>query len=1073
MKRILLLSRIHFPISFIFFYLIIAQTGFGQDCKTQAANKASVYEMNYQSFSNTVSPQKPASWDITKMKPRLSKVESWIRTRLTGFTGAKLLYGNYYSLDPIDFVDLDGDVSSSDAKLFYRGTGIKGFYSGKLMFFAYYCYDNNNKIFTEDESGSSIRVVFNNIFASALCSDVGVFTINGKFAFKKFEKNHSEGRIDFYDLRAKNGNDIIYNSYSDIIIIRNSDKPVFIPITRKEYLDQMLKDIEIYKAKRKNFLTSYYESQIKNFEAEIKVYKTNDKDYTPEKEAKRRKWFNEDNNPEKLAKDLKKLEDEVNGARQIITEYLGKSQDWLSRNFRNFYPSSSYTANGLKQYFDGLDTFSESSEDLTRTEIVSINPAYFNKNLTSDVPQLILVHLAKSNYPHMLKVAALIKQPGALAPLEAILNPGKLASPEPVFPEATSNYTLKYLPKLTKLTPLTVPADMKPSTAAVVNDYTSKAPAATFNFQIPALSSKLSQLPQPLTTESYKTYTEQLYTDISNAVKPDEKKNADDYLKNKKLTQSKDISNTAFAAWLQNAPTASLYLYSKAVITNPSDALAANNFCAFLMMGGLPEKSIPILEFWNKQKPGEATLLCNLGNAYYRLGDVDKATKYLQQCVQYDTLNPTANKILCLMYLKKGNVKKAEEHGTKSITTSYDEQVIAILHQINNKVRVGDIMSRLQNKEFPLLKRTTLPALPSNLNDMEKFLIEFEAEKESLRKTIDDIETKMPRLSDDILQKQMGKGFVHGITLIQAKAQAIIMDGMQTYQREAAEESDVFKYNFKILVTPYNAKCKAIIKKYDDLLNKLEGGEAGDEDQIAALELAKCKALNAETEKYLGGLSPLVNGYAQRQEFIARKFYRDYANWVPYWIPGTNYFPSIERDYLAAVYGILSEYKIVSKSNCSVFEPLAKKDGVLKEWEDEYCANFKGKINAGIVKTTWTCNSVSIEGGEGFVGEVEVNFANDGMLEDFTIGGGVGATWNMGGEILEVEAGASAKEFLKIGRNSATGSFGVQDYGIKSEISLEGTIGKASAEVKIIEVSVAVNAGVEVGGVIAPVLNLK
>ena len=78
-----------------------------------------------------------------------------------------------------------------------------------------------------------------------------------------------------------------------------------------------------------------------------------------------------------------------------------------------------------------------------------------------------------------------------------------------------------------------------------------------------------------------------------------------------------------------------------------------------------------------------------------------------------------------------------------------------------------------------------------------------------------------------------------------------------------------------------------------------------------------------------------------------------------------------------------------------------------------------------------------------------------------------------GREILEVEAGVSAKEFLKIGRNSETGSFEVQDYGIKSEISLEGTIGKASAEVKIIEVSVAVNAGVEVGGVIAPVLNLK
>jgi len=310
----------------------------------------------------------------------------------------------------------------------------------------------------------------------------------------------------------------------------------------------------------------------------------------------------------------------------------------------------------------------------------------------------------------MLKVATLMKQPGALAPLEAILNPGKSQSPQVVLPEKTPTYTLKYLPKLTTLTALTVPADMKPSivTAMPVNN----PPAAKFNFEIPARSPKLNQLPQLLTTESYRTYTQQLHTIISGSIESNEKKKADDYVKNKKQTQSKDISNTAFAAWLQNAPGASLYLFSKAITTNPSDALAANNFSAFLMMGGSPEKSIPILEYWNKQKPGEATILANLGNAYYRLGDVDKAMNYLQQCVQYDALHPTANKILCLIYLKKGDTKKAEEHGTKSLTTSYDEQVLTVLRQINSKVKPGEIMSRLPEREFPLLKRIKLPAMP-------------------------------------------------------------------------------------------------------------------------------------------------------------------------------------------------------------------------------------------------------------------------------------------------------------------------------------------------------------------------
>jgi len=1056
------------------FYLLTIQVCFSQDCNTRATNKLSSLVRGQDEFSNTVSSQKPGTWNITRMKPHLDKAESWIKNRLTGFTGAKLLYSNEYSLDPLDFTNHPEDAKSqSTTKQFHRATGIKGYYGCKMRFYAYYCYDNNNTIYTEDESGSYIHVNFNNVFASGLCSDIGIFTVNGKTAFMVFQKSRSEGRIDFYEQRAKsNDYDTIYTSKHDIIIIRNSDKPVFIPITRKEYLEQMLNDIETYRTKRKAEISEIYTMQVKQFDEEMKAYKS-DKAYTPEKEAKRRKWFAEDTNPEKIDKEIKKIDTDVNGAIGIITTYLKKPQEWLSRNFSNFYPYDSYSAAGLTQYFEKLDVFTESREDFTRTEIVSLNPAYFNNRVSVDVPQLISVHLVKGQYPHMLKVASLVKQAGALAPLEAILNPGKTTLPETVSTEVASGYTLRYLPKLTKLTPLIVPANMKPSAATFMNSYNASVATTKFSFAIPALSPKLNQLPQPLTTESYKTYIQQLHTIISGSIEPDEKKKADDYVKNKKQTQSKDISNTAFAAWLQNAPGASLYLYSKAITTNPSDALAANNFAAFLMMGGAPEKSIPLLEYWNKQKSGEATILANLGNAYYRLGDVDKAMNYLQQCVQYDTLHPTANKILCLIYLKKGDTKKAEEHGTKSLTTSYDEQVLAALRQLNSKVKPGEIMSRLPEREFPLLKRIKLPAMPSNLDDMDKFTIDIEAEKKSIDMTIAEIETKMPKVSEDVLQKKMMAGLGKGISPLQVKAQYIIMDAMQIYQQENIREYDVFKYNLTKLTSSYNVKIKAIGKKYGDQLNKLEGGEAGDEDEIAALELAKCKEINTEKEKYLAGLSPLVNEYAQRQEYISRKFYREYANWTPYWMPeNTMSFISIERDYLKDLSNILGECvsRCVQKSDCSALEPLARKDGVLKEWEDEFCGNFKGKIGIGPAKMTWTCNTWGIEGGEGVVGEFEMKFDDVGTLEEFTFGGGLGATWGIGDEkITKGGVSASVKEFLKVGPDKA-GHWGVNDFGLKGEMSLEANIGKVSGEIKVIELSIAVNAGLEAGGAVPQII---
>ena len=1039
--------------------ILCAQANYAQNCKTLAANKPSALVRGVDAYQ---SPNgKINTTEINKIKPHFAKAENWTKKILTNFTGAKLLYYNSFVPDYLN----DG----STHKNFNKVTGLKSFYYSQMMFFEYYCNNSSTQIQTEGESGSSIYVKFNNFFTFKFASDEGVFTINGKPAFKTIQKKRSEGRIDFYEDRTQNNATAKMFTVNDFIILRNSDKPVFIPVTRKEYLQQMLIDAETFGLNDTKFMSDVYNQNAKQFEAEIKVYKEMDKTYTAEKEAKRRKWFEEDQ--EKLKSNMSKAMPNSGAAKVVLLQYLKKPADWLNRGFKNFYSYSTYTAESVKQFVENWDKSYPNAEEETLEEIVTVNPAYYNKTLGSDVPQLIMVHLKNKGYAHMEKVAALVKQPGALAPLEALLN-GKST---PV--EITPPYTFRFLPKLNTLSPLTIPADMKASTVPAIPF--NNPPTATLKIETPSLSAKLKELPATIfTTAAYANYISELNSKISIAIKPEIKKKADDYVKNKKLTQSKDISNIALAAWLQNTPKASLYLYSKAVTSNPADALAANNFAAFLIMGGLPEKSIPILEYWNKQKPGETTILSNLGNAYYRLGDVNKAMNFLQQAVQKDSLNPTANKILCIMYLKKGDVKKAEEHGTKSIATSYDEQVISVLRQLNNKVKPGELMSQfppLPVKEFPLLKRTQLPAMPSNLDDMDAFETELNALKESLQMTIENIEAKSSKVSEDMVQKLMGESFKKGISPIRIKAQYIIMDGTQTYLNESLKTDDVFKYNLKKLNIPYNAKTRAIAKKYDVQLNKLEGGEAGDEDEIAALELAKCKELNTEIQKYLSVLSPLVNQYAQRRENISRKFFRDYANWAPYWMPETTIpFPSIESDYLRDVRNILLEYKIVTKINCSVYEPLPAKKGTLQKWEEEYCANFKGKIGMGPAKLFWNCNSWGIEGGEGIVGGFEVNYADDGAFEDVTLELGLGANWNMGTEhIAQVGAGASVKEFVKIGPDKTTGKWEVKDAGIKGEISIEGEIGNVSGEVKVIEVTAGYTSGITKEGVLVPILNLN
>ena len=400
--------------------LLVFKTGISQDCNTRAATKPSEYVRFKDSYERP-GEGPVAKYNVAKIKPQLTVAENWVKGLLKNFAGAKLAYSNDYFFS----------YESGFTKNFYDATGIKGCYSSKMRFFAYYCYENRNEVFTEDESGSYVAVDFNNVFMPSLCTSVGVFTVNGKYAFQMFEKSHTEGRIDYYEqIAMSNVYDTIYKSKNEFIIIRNSDQAVFLPIPRKEYLEQLLKDVEAYKSRELGYAKAAYTpateaANKERFDAELKRI-DNSKNYTAEQMAPYRKRFIEtwETEKQKFDKRVAKIETETNEAKEVLLEYLKKPQEWLNRSFKRFYGYSSYTGKGMTDYLEKLDVFTLSREEETRTYVAYLNPAYFNKSLSADVPQLIIVHLTKGSYPHMKKLAELIHEPGALKPLENILTPG-------------------------------------------------------------------------------------------------------------------------------------------------------------------------------------------------------------------------------------------------------------------------------------------------------------------------------------------------------------------------------------------------------------------------------------------------------------------------------------------------------------------------------------------------------------------------------------------------------------------------------------------------------------------------
>jgi hypothetical protein len=365
----------------VIFILLLQQLSYGQTCAERAANKPGTISKHPYETSGTLSK---TPFNAAKVTANLTVVENWIKERFKSFTGAKM---NYWLTDP--------NGGSSYSKNFRKITGTSGDYSLTMYFFSYYCYANSEKIYTQEEAGSSILVFFNNpINDQHLAEDIDgrtLDTVKGHKVFKVTAKKKTEGRKDYYEeIRRGNIKDSLPSKF-EAILLRNSDKPVFIPFTRKEYLEQILSDID-----------PKTEESVKNY--------------------KKIGEYNKAGNNDKL---IAQVINDAKESKALVNQYLKKPADWLNKTINDSYYYTDYSKAKLEEYVKRLDYVNPQFADDSRNELCYLNPDYFNKSIPNDVPQLILISIVKSAYPHMKKAAGLVKEPGVLAPLEALLKKNK------------------------------------------------------------------------------------------------------------------------------------------------------------------------------------------------------------------------------------------------------------------------------------------------------------------------------------------------------------------------------------------------------------------------------------------------------------------------------------------------------------------------------------------------------------------------------------------------------------------------------------------------------------------------
>jgi len=122
------------------------------------------------------------------------------------------------------------------------------------------------------------------------------------------------------------------------------------------------------------------------------------------------------------------------------------------------------------------------------------------------------------------------------------------------------------------------------------------------------------------------------------------------------------LNNAAAVAWVQSCPGSSLLLAAEAARLDPSNANAANTLAALLVQAGYAHKGIPLLAYLEKRFPDDPTILNNLGQAWFDVGDKDKARPFFARCIVQAPSHGAAHASLGVIAQSEGKAAEAAAH---------------------------------------------------------------------------------------------------------------------------------------------------------------------------------------------------------------------------------------------------------------------------------------------------------------------------------------------------------------------------------------------------------------------------
>lgn len=486
---------------------------------------------------------------------------------------------------------------------------------------------------------------------------------------------------------------------------------------------------------------------------------------------------------------------------------------------------------------------------------------------------------------------------------------------------------------------------------------------------------RIAAIPKTVTENRMGIYITSIQNKAAKLLKPEVKNMSDkiySYIKSKSKN-SAEAGNMATGLWIGGKPEIAYYTLGKICADDPANIDNLSNYSSMLSLLGAQHLAIPILNNLNAKFPKNSTLLNNLGQAWFGLGDIAKAEKYLDSAIRLYAYHPQATYTKSFIEESKGNKTEAVNLVKKSILHSYSKEKEDRLRKMGHKLTGKEVSLPKSTKADPLnLGGFAPPPFPKSVDECIAAEPEWTVYRQQLKERAIALETSLKdarQLAMDMQNKRSNEN----ITMVKASINAGSPQGVLTLvpmHASAAylkQNEVLLEYNRRMAelgkktASFSNGTAVQLKREYDATMEKLH--EEDNEQTGEGLPNKDfCPRYKEASDKYLSAYNGAIELFFKEYLEIRKKYLNEITHWQIY----SDWPEEFEAHKLEAKLAWLSALTgeqtipFISITEYKCAKPSIGKTGKLSKFDDVAC-QYKSNIDLTIIKFTNNCSRMTSE----------------------------------------------------------------------------------------------------------------